>query len=159
MANLALHAGEIAHFNSIRYREANISDIPAMSEIRTLVRENVLRNPASVTHQMYVDYLDELGRGWVGELEGRVVAFSYADRQNNSIWALFVHPDFEGRGAGKALLNCATDWLFAQGASRVVLGTTINTRADRFYSAMGWVRGELRNDTEVEYVLRRAGQE
>lgn len=141
--------------NDIRYRQASIDDIPAMSEIRLLVRENVLRNPASVTHQMYVDYLHQSGRGWVGELEGRVIGFSYADQQDHSIWALFIHPDFEGRGAGKALLNLATEWLFAQGASRVILGTTANTRADRFYRALGWERGAMRNDVEVEYALAR----
>jgi hypothetical protein len=31
-----------------------------------------------------LDYLDKLGRGWVGELDGRIVGFSYADRQDNS---------------------------------------------------------------------------
>lgn len=141
--------------NNIRYRQATIDDIPAMSEIRALVRENVLRNPASVTHQMYVDYLHRLGRGWVGELEGRVIGFSYADQRDHSIWALFVHPDFEGMGAGKALLKLATEWLFAQGASRVTLGTSANTRADRFYRSLGWERGTMRNDVEVEYALTR----
>lgn len=137
------------------YRQANVGDIPAMSAIRLKVRENVLRTPSAITPQMYEDYLDKLGRGWVGEVEGRVVGFSYADRQDNSIWALFVDPEFEGRGLGKALLNLATDWLFAQGASRVVLGTTANTRADRFYCAMGWSRGEMRTNTEVEFTFAR----
>lgn len=128
-----------------------------MSGIRLAVRENILRNPAAVTPQMYSDYLDKLGRGWVAELDGRIIGFTYADRQDNSIWALFVHPNFEGRGVGKALLDFAIDWLFAEGASRVVLGTTANTRADGFYSALGWVRGEMRNDVEVQFTLTRPG--
>lgn len=141
--------------SEIRYRRANSGDIPAMSEIRLMVRENVLRNPAAITPQMYRDYLDKLGRGWVAELNGRIVGFSYADRQDDSIWALFIHPEFEGRGAAKVLLSCATDWLFAEGANRVVLGTTAHTRADRFYAAQGWQRGEMRNEVEVEFTLPR----
>lgn len=139
--------------NQIQYRQANAGDIPAMSEIRLVVRENVLRDPAAITPRMYRDYLNTLGRGWVAELNGRIVGFSFADRQNDSIWALFVHPDFEGRGMAKVLLKRATDWLFAEGASRVVLGTSANTRADRFYAAQGWLRGEMRNEVEVEFVL------
>ncbi|MGO4379202.1 GNAT family N-acetyltransferase [Pseudoduganella sp. RAF53_2] len=140
--------------SEIRYRQANADDIPAMSAIRLMVRENVLRNPAAITPQMYLDYLSKLGRGWVGELDGRIVGFSYADRQDNSIWALFIHPDFEGRGIGTALLHLATGWLFAEGARRIALGTTPDTRADRFYKALGWVRGEMRNAGEVEFTLR-----
>lgn len=141
--------------NSIHYRRAKAGDIPAMSEIRLLVRENVLRDPAAITRQMYHDYLEALGRGWVAELDGRIVGFSYADRQDNSIWALFIHPDFEGMGMARVLLKRATDWLFAEGAGRVVLGTKAHTRADRFYAAQGWLRGEIRNQVEVEFILPR----
>jgi hypothetical protein len=53
------------------------------------------------------------------------------------------------------LLALATDWLFANGAERVALGTAPNTRADRFYLAQGWSRGELLANGEVSYRLDR----
>lgn len=123
-----------------------------MSAIRLSVRENVLSNPARVTLQMYEDYLDRDGRGWVAEVDGEVAAFSYADRHEASIWALFVDPRHEGKGLGKALLGLAVDWLFELGHERVWLGTTPGTRADRFYLAQGWTRMPG-HGAEVEYVL------
>lgn len=138
----------------VRFRRAGSADIPAMSAIRLSVRENMLSDPARVTLQMYEDYLDRDGRGWVAEIDGEVAAFCYADRHTASIWALFVSPAREGQGLGKALLGLAVDWLFGLGHERITLGTTPGTRADRFYAAQGWVRmpGDGR---EVDFVLAK----
>ena len=139
----------------LNLRRATVADIPAMSRIRLAVRENALSNPARITEQMYRDYLDALGRGWVAELDGAIIGFSYADRTDASIWALFVEPEREGLGAGKQLLRLAVDWLFEIGNAEVRLGTQANTRADRFYAAQGWTREDMKDDVEVWYRLRR----
>lgn len=140
---------------SISYRIATREDIPVIMEIRFAVKENVLTNPNAVTPAMCIDYLDKLGHGWVAEIDQQVVGFSYAASEDNSIWALFVLPQFEGHGVGKNLLTLATDWLFQRGADQVTLGTQPDTRADRFYALQGWVRGEMKSETEVAYVLNR----
>lgn len=139
----------------ITFRRATQDDIPAMSGIRLAVKENVLSNPGRITAQMYQDYLDRSGCGWVAEIDGEVVGFSYADKSDASIWALFVLPEHEGRGAGKGLLKLAVDWLFKLGNETVKLGTAADTRADRFYARQGWTRGEMTNNIEVEYTLVR----
>lgn len=143
----------------IRFRRAVGADIPAMSAIRLSVLENVLSDPARVTLQMYEDYLDLQGRGWVAEVDGVVAAFCYADRDKASIWALFVSPAYEGKGLGKGLLALAVAWLFGFGHERIRLSTTPGTRADRFYAALGWTRTPLDGADEVGYVLdhHRAG--
>lgn len=137
-------------------RLATVDDIPVIMQIRFSVRENVLSDPAKVTAAMCIDYLDRLGRGWVCEQAGKIIGFSYAARADGSIWALFVLPEHEGQGAGKQLLKAATDWLFHEGHSQVVLSTTINTRADRFYATQGWQRGAMKDDVEVFYRLNRS---
>ena len=141
--------------SALALRRATVADITQMSRIRIAVRENALSNPARITEAMYRDYLDRLGRGWVAELEGEIVGFSYAAR-DGSIWALFVDPAHEGHGAGKRLLRLAVDWLFETGHDEVHLGTEANTRADRFYAAQGWTRGDMKDDVEVAYRLRRS---
>jgi GNAT superfamily N-acetyltransferase len=141
--------------NNLHFRRATIEDIPSMSEIRLAVKENVLSNPARVTHQMYLDYLDLLGRGWVCESDGALIGFSYAAKEDSSIWALFVRPECEGVGAGKVLLALAVEWLFSLGNTTVTLGTSANTRADRFYQRQGWSRGEMKDAVEVYYTLHR----
>jgi GNAT superfamily N-acetyltransferase len=137
----------------LHFRTANTSDIPAMSAIRLAVRENALSDPSRITPQMYEDYLHRLGRGWVCELDGKIVGFSYAEKANASIWALFVLPEHEGLGVGKGLLRLAVDWLFSLGHNEVTLGTAANTRADRFYAAQGWTRLGMKNAVEVSYKL------
>ena len=48
------------------------------------------------------------------------------------------------------LTGCSA-WAHAQ----VTLGTEANTRADRFYQAKGWTRGEMKDAVEVFYTLQR----
>lgn len=138
----------------VSFRRACSADIPAMSAIRLSVRENVLSDPGRVTLQMYEDFLDRDGRGWVAQVDGTLVAFSYAEREAASIWALFVDPRHEGLGLGRALLDLAVAWLFELGHERVRLRTTPGTRADRFYQARGWTRMPV-HGKEVEYVLEK----
>jgi ribosomal protein S18 acetylase RimI-like enzyme len=141
---------------TLEFRRATAADIPAMSAIRLAVRENALSDPGRITRQMYEDYLDRLGRGWVCERDGAVIGFSFAAREDNSIWALFVEPRHEGLGAGKRLLQLATDWLFAGGAQAISLSTAANTRADRFYLALGWRRSGAGDGADVQYRLEPA---
>ena len=140
----------------LKFRQATVADIPAMSRIRIAVKENALSNPGRITEAMYRDYLEALGRGWVAELDGEMIGFAYADRTDSSIWALFVDPAREGLGAGKQLLRLAADWLFEIGNDEIRLGTSAHTRADRFYAAQGWTREGMKDDVEVWFRLRRA---
>lgn len=120
------------------FREAVCADILQMSRIRLAVTENVLRDPTRITPQMYADFLEKDGRGWVALVGGDIVAFSYANRIDGSIWALFVDPRFEGQGLGKQLLSLATAWLFSLGFNRVTLSTGTHTKAAQFYTRRGW---------------------
>lgn len=141
-------------FEPINLRQASVDDIPAMSAIRLAVKENVLSDPSRVTGQMYRDYLELLGRGWVMEIDGEVVGFCYADKNDASIWALFVSPPYEGRGIAKRLLQVAVDWLFALGHESVHLSTSKDTRADKFYTGQRWIRRVL-NERDAEFRLTR----
>jgi GNAT superfamily N-acetyltransferase len=141
-------------FDAMNLRQATLDDIPAMSAIRLAVKENVLSDPSRVTAQMYRDYLDVMGRGWVVEVDGEVVGFCSADKNDASIWALFISPPYEGRGIAKRLLRVAVDWLFALGHESVHLSTSKDTRADKFYTSQGWTRSVL-NDRDAGFRLTR----
>ena len=136
-------------------RRALPADVPALMEIRSEVRENVLADPSKVTPELVTEYLESRGRGWVCEEGGRALGFAVADRSTATIWALFLRPEAEGRRIGTALLGLAVEWLFALGNPSVSLRTEAGTRADRFYAARGWERGEIDDQGEVGFVLRR----
>jgi DMSO/TMAO reductase YedYZ molybdopterin-dependent catalytic subunit len=138
-------------------RVAELSDIPEMHRVRSSVRENTLPDYSVLTPEKYRAHLQDVGRGWVYEHDGRVVGCAIVNRVEASIWALFVEPRFEGRGFGRALHDTMLGWLRSQGAERVTLGTEPGTRAARFYEAAGWQFRELDADGEAIYELELTG--
>jgi GNAT superfamily N-acetyltransferase len=137
-------------------RQAHVADIESLTEIRFAVRENMLNNPALVTYDDYVDYLTRRGKGWLAEEAGRIVGFAIADLQGHSIWALFVHPDFDRRGIGRVLHDTMLTWYFTQTAEPVWLSTAPNTRAEAFYQQAGWLALGLRPSGEVKFEMDAA---
>jgi GNAT superfamily N-acetyltransferase len=118
-------------------RLATTADIPAMHRVRTAVSENRLGDPSRITPSDYAAAISELGCGWVAEVSGALVGFAVGYRSGN-IWALFVHPDHEGCGHGKALHCAMVSWLWAQGLRKLWLTTDPGTRAEAFYRSQGW---------------------
>ena len=136
------------------FRRATAADIPDMSRIRLAVNENRLRDPGRITRQMYEDFLERDGCGWIAQVAGVTVAFSYANRLDGSIWALFVDPAHEGQGCAKRLLELATAWLFDLGFAQVTLSTGSGTRAEAFYARQGWHR-QASSGEDITYALNR----
>lgn len=120
------------------YREATKNDIPQIQIVRNSVKENQLSNPALVTDKDCEEFITIRGKGWVCEADNIIVGFSIADLQENNIWALFVHPDYEGKGIGRKLHALMLDWYFGQTQKTVWLGTAPGTRAEEFYKRKGW---------------------
>ena len=138
----------------VQIRTASEADIPEMHRIRMSVAENRLSEPGRVQPDDYRVMLRDRGRGWVAEIDGRVVGFAVVDRSRANIWALFVAGAFERRGIGRALHDRMMDWLFATGAERAWLTTETGTRAERFYRAASWRHVGTENG-EARYELSR----
>ncbi len=119
-------------------REAKVEDIPQIQLVRNSVKENTLSDPGLVTDQDCEDFINERGKGWVCEIDGEIVGFSIVDLMKNNIWALFLHPDFENRGIGRKLQEIMLHWYFTQTKKSVWLGTSPDTRAEKFYRKSGW---------------------
>lgn len=137
--------------SGVRIRVAADADVDAMQRIRLAVRENRLADPAMVQPHHVAEKIGREGRGWVAEAGGRIVGFAIGDQTRRNVWALFVDPDFEGRGIGRRLHDAMMDWFFAAGQERVWLSTDPGTRAEAFYRAAGWQRaGEYRGEARYE---------
>ena len=118
-------------------RQASVTDIAAMHRVRLSVRENRLIFSV-ITERDYRKHLEELGRGWVVEIQGEIVGFAIANATDGNVWALFVHPDHERKGHGRRLHDVMVSWLWEQGALKLWLTTDPDTRAQGFYEAAGW---------------------
>jgi GNAT superfamily N-acetyltransferase len=123
----------------VQLRVATIYDIPAMHRVRTSVRENRLSDPSRITESDYVPHLTSLGRGWVVEIDGAIVGLAIGRVTDGNIWALFVDPEYEGRGIGTMLHDAMVNWLFDQGLQRLWLSTEPGTRAEQFYLRKRWM--------------------
>lgn len=135
------------------FREATVADIPQIQVVRHSVRENVLSDPSLVTDKDCEEYLTQRGKGWVCEIEGTVVGFSVADLEENNIWALFVHPEHEEKGIGKRLQSEMLDWYFSNTKEKVWLGTSPNTKAEKFYRMSGWKEVGTHGKGEIKFEM------
>ena len=134
-------------------RLARPGDWDEVMALRLSVQENRLSDPGRVTREMYLDYIQARGRGWVAEEGGVILGFCVA-ALDGEVWALFVRPGCEGRGVGQALMAACVDWLAAQGVGEAVLETGAGTRAERFYRRFGWIEaGRSRSDVTFKLPL------
>jgi D-alanine-D-alanine ligase-like ATP-grasp enzyme/GNAT superfamily N-acetyltransferase len=120
--------------------------------LETLIRATAFFNPEEVDVALeLVD--DRLANGeashyrfLVGEIDGRVAGYACwgpipGTSASADLYWIVVHPDFQGQGAGAALLRAAEEWMAGAGRTRVYVETStrpqyLPTRA--FYAACGY---------------------
>ena len=138
------------------FRQAQIEDIKQIQIVRNSVKENTLSNPLQVIEKDYQEFLTERGKGWVCEIENQIIGFAIADLRDNNIWALFLKPEFEGKGIGTKLQNLMLNWYFENGKENVWLGTSPNTRAEKFYTESGWVKNGMHGSKEIKFEMTKS---
>lgn len=121
----------------VRVRSAVAEDVPSMHRIRLAVRENQLSDPDRISEDDYLPFVNA-GSAWVAATEPGLVGFAALDASEASVWALFVDPEAEGVGIGRALHERMLNWASDHRLERLSLTTTPGTRADRFYRRNGW---------------------
>ena len=109
------------------------------------VRENRLESMVIGDDQV-IEAIEKTGKGWVIDDGGDIVGFGIANRDTSNIWALFFHPDHEGKGYGRQVLEVMTRWLWSEGVEKIWLSTDPGTRAEGFYKNAGWtITGTMPN--------------
>lgn len=132
---------------SVKIRAATVDDIDLIFDIRTAVKENHLSKQEltelGITHDVISELITDTTSVWVAEYEQRGCGFAIADQEEGSVFAMFVYPDAENKGIGKALLQKMEQILF-ENFSEIWLETDRHSRAFTFYSHQGWhVQEEL----------------
>lgn len=137
------------------FREAHSADIASIFDVRTAVRENHLGAEGlaarGITPQSVAQSFEGHSRGWVADVDGRIAGFAIADRSSRSIFALFIHPDFDGRGLGTRLLRLAASWLMPSPADPIWLTTGQRTKAETFYRRRGWRQVRIEDDGQIRF--------
>ena len=125
-------------------REIRTDDIPSLFEVRIATwhndrgREEL--SAMGITHESVQRLLAESHRGWLCEVDSRVIGFAIGDKSNGEMWVIAVLKQYEGRGIGRRLLSLVESWLFSEGWNEIWLTTDPDEtfRAVGFYRSCGW---------------------
>lgn len=146
----------------ITLRSAHLQDAPQIRELAHRFLEHGLppwrdADKARAFHTREAEaVLRALAEGetvLVAESEGQVVGFLYLKTEADFLTGeaqayladVAVREDFEGRGAGRALLEAAEAWARAQGHRVLALEVfAANSRARAFYARMGFLEQTLK---------------
>lgn len=139
----------------MNFREALVTDIPQIQVVRNAVKENMLSDPSLVPDADVEDYILRRGRGWVCEMEGKLVGFSIVSVKDQNVWALFVLPGFEKMGIGLRLHAIMMDWYFQESADSIWLSTSPGTRAEAFYRKAGWRETGVYGKGEIKFEMTK----
>jgi hypothetical protein len=74
-----------------------MADAVGIWDVRYAVQENTLRRGVIGDEDLRRE-IEDTGRGWVVDDQGRITAFAIGNAVSGNIWALFVHPDVQGPG-------------------------------------------------------------
>ena len=126
-------------------RIAQPSDIETMFDIRTSVVENHQSREEIAELGITPDTVAEMLKtdccAWIAEIDSQAVGFAIANKTEKTIFGIFVLPTFEGRGAGRQLMEAAEAWLWSQDDADeiwLVTGNDPTLRAYGFYLHLGW---------------------
>lgn len=143
-----------------RIRRATVADIETLFDIRTSVRQNHLSREQmaelGITPAVLEEALEAGPCAWIAEVDGSAGGFAMVDRASAEVFALFVRPEWEGRGMGSALLRAAEAELFRE-HERIWLLTDggDEIRANGFYLKQGWELVTRVDERDVRYEKSR----
>lgn len=142
-----------------------VADIPEVFVIRVSTSENSvtmeeLEDEYELTPDTLAAAMQASAKGWICEVDGRIVGFAMGDSASGEMTVIAVLPKFERRGIGRKLLGKVRDWLFDSGHREIWLLTTPDPsfRAYGFYLSQGWIAtGLIIEEEEAEkFVLQKA---
>ncbi|MPX90425.1 GNAT family N-acetyltransferase [Salinivibrio sp. VYel1] len=132
----------------ITIRKANQSDAQAIFDLRNRAilakcsahyteEQLSLWTQGSVSERFIADVVDTF---YVSEMDGQVIGSGKLNTQTGLVDAIFVEPDYSGRGAAKKMLQFLEHLAKEQGLRLLTLESTLN--AAPFYRACGFVGDE-----------------
>lgn len=131
-------------------RLARIDDLPAITRVRTSVRENHLSVEQMAERGITEATIAAAMRSgnivaWISESLGNIAAFAMVEPATGKLFALFTDPSHAGYGHGEKLLMEAENHLRAAGCRNITLDTGEGTSAVGFYARRGFIVTAMRD--------------
>lgn len=166
----------------MKVREARVGDAAGIAHVHVLTWQGAYRGliPDEILDALSVERRTEDWRRalaspaadkptWVAELDGAVIGFAGAgpcrDPDGESLgelYAIYVLPEHQGVGAGRALMEAATAWLAGRFEEATLWVLEGNDRTRFFYEHLGWradggTKSEQRGPFVLDEVRYRTG--
>jgi GNAT superfamily N-acetyltransferase len=145
-------------------RDMRAEDAPAMEELLVAAWQTAYAgvvDPAFVATRRNNDYTGKFRsmlesgeyRLRVAEVDARVVGLATGASLGWKSYdcetkGLYVHPESQGRGVGRALLQDMIEHFRQKGCGSMIVWTFLGVRNNGFYRAMG---GSIREEKDAEY--------
>ncbi|HZG55711.1 GNAT family N-acetyltransferase [Paenibacillus sp.] len=132
--------------SNIRVRRSVAADVPALVALNNTVwTETNSPHVAKITEAEYAER-HPVGGEWVADVDGRLagyIVYRPPTRMESNAHvaelAIAVHPDFQGRGVGRLLVETACREAKAEGKRKLSLRVmSTNEQAIRFYEKLGF---------------------
>ena len=136
--------------------QVGAEDAPALAELHYLSHTTsfaAFASPEWVASRRLDDYRRQWSdffarqapgsRAWAVRIEGRLAGMVKVAPEPEpglaQLTSMHVHPDFQGRGIGRALLETAVEFMKGAGYQRAILGVIqANDKARGLYESGGW---------------------
>lgn len=122
-------------------RPARPGDTAALFDVRTSVHENHqgVEELAGlgITPDSISAMIEAAPCAWVAVADGGIAGFAMIDDDRGTLFAVFVRPEWEGQGIGRALIAQAEQVLFVNHPT-IWLETGRDSRAASAYRHLGW---------------------
>jgi ribosomal protein S18 acetylase RimI-like enzyme len=143
----------------VRFRQIDPTDVPALFDVRVSTRENALSREEltgmGITEPSVTAMLKATHRGYLCEVDSRVVGFAMVNLSNGEMWVIAVLPAYEQQGVGTGLLARVEDVLWTAGWDEIWLTTDVDPslRAYGFYRKQGWTDHQTKDG--LRYMKKR----
>lgn len=142
----------------IHIRPATPEDVAAIFGVRCSVSENHMSLEELGALDITPETVREMisGGGYivpVALVDEKIAGFAMAEISEGYVFALFVRPDQEGKGLGRALMQIVESGLAKHGIQEAWLatGSEPGIRAPGFYRHLGWVDSGFMDDGQLKF--------